>query len=305
MLKEQRPSIFKRVLALFIDFIILGIVGSILGYFLEDFFVSLGVYGTLVGSTITILYFGILQSSIGSGQSLGKKVIKAKLTDLNGNYLTPGQSFLRSVILFLPLMNVGIFADGKGMIIALSLIIALIFSGIYFILVNKSRRSLHDILIRSVVVYRNVTELEIDVKNDVTMKKIIPIGIIILLIMVNSIYQLFAENKLTELIKAKVMVEKLDGVIVVNQIQSNKSTTTVYGSENPPYEYSSVNMTVRLNNKEGVSSYDSKYFDEIHEIILSEVPEAKEMSAVIISLNYGYTIGIASKTKSISKSFEN
>jgi hypothetical protein len=86
--KELRPSVFKRLLALIVDFIILGIIGYVSGLFLEDFYVSLGKYGTLIGRTITIIYFSILQSSIGKGQTVGNKAIGAKVTNLQGEYLS-------------------------------------------------------------------------------------------------------------------------------------------------------------------------------------------------------------------------
>jgi uncharacterized RDD family membrane protein YckC len=77
--KSLRPSVLKRVVALIIDFIVLGIVGFLSGLVLEDFYVSLGKYGTLVGTAITMLYFSVLQSNIGKGQTLGKKAIGARV----------------------------------------------------------------------------------------------------------------------------------------------------------------------------------------------------------------------------------
>ncbi len=113
MNKELRPSIFKRLLALIVDFIILGIIGYVSGLVLEDFYVSLGKYGTLIGSTITIIYFSILQSPIGKGQTIGKKAIGVKVINLQGNYLSLKESFLRSFIVFFPIMNVGLFSGGN------------------------------------------------------------------------------------------------------------------------------------------------------------------------------------------------
>jgi uncharacterized RDD family membrane protein YckC len=300
--KKLRPSIFKRLLALIVDFTILGILGYISGLFLEDFYVSLGKYGTLIGSSITIVYFSILQSSIGKGQTLGKKAIGAKVTDLKGEYLSLDKSFLRSFIVFFPIMNVEIFSGGSGMLIILMLLMLTIFASFYFILVNKSRRCLHDILINSIVTNKEVIDIEIEEQNDRSIKKLIPIGVIGILMIGMGIYQTFSENTLSQLLSAKEKIENVDGVITVNEV---KSSNTTYSSTNEPSRtYSSVQITVRIDDKNEASNLESKYFDNFYQIIKDEVPESEDVDGVSITLYYGYNIGIASKTQSVTKTFE-
>lgn len=300
--KKLRPSIFIRLLALIVDFIILGIIGYISGLFFEDFYVSLGKYGTLIGSSVTIVYFSILQSSIGKGQTLGKNAIGAKVTDLKGQYLSLDKSFLRSFIVFFPILNVEIFSGGSGMLIILMLLMLITFSSFYFILVNKSRRCLHDILINSIVTNKEVIDIEIDEQNDRSNKKIIPIGVIAILMIGMGIYQTFSENTLSQLLSAKEKIENVDGVISVNQIES--STTTYSSTNELSRTYSSVEIKVRINDKNEASDLESMYFDIFYQIIKDEVPESEDVNAVSITLYYGYNIGIASKTKSVTKTFE-
>ena len=300
--KKIRPSIFKRLLALIIDFIILGIIGYVSGLFLEDFYVSLGKYGTLIGSTITIIYFSILQSSIGKGQTIGKKAIGAKVTNLQGDYLSLEKSFLRSFIVFFPIMNVEVFSGGNGMLIIVMLLVLTIFASFYFILVNKSRRCLHDILIKSIVTNQDVSNIEIDEQNDRSIKKLIPIGLIAVLMISMGIYQTFSENTLSQLLSAKEKIENVNGVITVNEV---KSSTTTYSSTNEPSRtYSSVQITVRIDDKNEASNLDSEYFNSFYQIIKDEVPKSQDVDGVSITLYYGYNIGIASKTQSVTKTIE-
>ena len=67
---------WRRIGAFAIDSIILGLIGLSLGLVLEDMFVDIGVWGRLFGFTIALLYFGIMNSVISNGQTLGKKLLK-------------------------------------------------------------------------------------------------------------------------------------------------------------------------------------------------------------------------------------
>ena len=73
---------WRRVGALFIDTIILGIVGLGLGFALETQFVELGGWGRFVGFFIALVYFGVMNSSISGGQTFGKGTVQ-QLIDLN------------------------------------------------------------------------------------------------------------------------------------------------------------------------------------------------------------------------------
>lgn len=299
--EKIRPSIFQRFLALVLDFIFLGIIGIASGLLFEDFYVSLGKYGTLIGSSITIIYFSVFQSKIVRGRTPGKMAIGAKVTDLDGRYLPIGKSFLRSFIVFFPIMNVEIFSSGNGMLIIVMLILLTVFTSIYFIFVNKSRRCLHDILTSSVVTNENVKEFELNDLNDRSKKKLIPIGIIAFFMIGVGLYQTFTENTFGGILSLKQKIEERKEVISVNQINSN--TTTYIGFREPSKKYSSVNLTIRIDDEKEASNTESRYFDEYYKIIKKELPESQNVDAVVITLYYGYNIGIAGKTRSVTKSF--
>jgi uncharacterized RDD family membrane protein YckC len=305
MNKTIRPSIIKRILALIIDFIILGIIGAISGLFFENFYASIGIYGTLIGSSITILYFSILQSSTGKGQSLGKKAIGVKVTDLNGNYLSNESSFLRSFILYFPIMNIEILSNGNKMIIVLLILTTIILASIYFILINKSRRSLHDILTKSIVINKDIETFEIDEENDRSNKKLIPIIIISVILICTGIYQSFGDTKLNELLVTKEKIENLHGVISVSKAESSTSTTTFSDENKSPVTYSAISIVVRIDNEEEANNFESEYFEKFYEIVKNNIPDYNKVDAVNITLYYGYNIGISSKSQSITNTFEN
>ncbi len=53
---------WKRIWALLIDTIVLGIFGFILGLIFKNFFISLGGYARIIGWIISLAYFTILNS---------------------------------------------------------------------------------------------------------------------------------------------------------------------------------------------------------------------------------------------------
>lgn len=284
-----------------VDFIILGVLGYILGIFLEDFFASLGQYGTLVGSAIAILYLTIMQSHIGKGQSVGKMVMNIRVTDLQGSYLTLKNSLLRSTLLIFPFMNIELLTSGGGMLIIMGVIMMAFFVTIYFILANKSRRCLHDILVNSVVTYKYVTAFEVDERSDRSKKKLIPVyGMAVLFVGILG-YQSFAENSLGQLLVVKKIVEEQPGVIGVNKIQSG-TTTQYHSGENS--SYTSISIVVRIDSKQEATNLDSHYFKEFYEIIQHEVADAKQVDVISITLYYGYNIGISKKTTAVTRTIE-
>ncbi|MBJ6118610.1 RDD family protein [Pontibacter sp. BT310] len=299
--KSLRPSVFKRLLALAIDFILLGILGYLSGFFLESFYVALGQYGTLFGSAIVISYFAICQSR--NGQTIGKRFMGIKVTDPQGEYLTLGSSFLRAFILFFPVMNVEMISSmGNGMLILAMLLTLTILISIYFTLVNNSRRSLHDILASSIVTFSEVSEFELREQNDRTTKKIMPIAVISILLLSMGVYQRLAQNTIAQMLSVKEIIEQKDGVLTVNGINSNTTTVSHLGEDSRTY--TSISLKVRIDKKSEASNTESSYFEEFYEIIQNELPESRNVDLVSITLFYGYDIGIASKTQSVTKTFE-
>jgi uncharacterized RDD family membrane protein YckC len=104
---ESRAAIaiaafWGRILALLIDTIILGVVGIIFGFLFFDQLAGLGVWGRLVGFSIALLYFGLLNSRVGKGQTVGKRIMKIKVVGRDGQFISVARSFLRYSVLGLP-----------------------------------------------------------------------------------------------------------------------------------------------------------------------------------------------------------
>lgn len=149
---------WRRLFAFVIDVIILSIVGAILGYFFSEFFIKLGDYGTLIGFPIALAYFGLFNSSLGKGQTPGKRLLKIQVVDVTGHYLPPAIATLRYAVLAFPffvtpnllpnsLKNTWVYylLGSLSGIWALTIIYLLVFN-------RRTRQSLHDFIAHSYVV---------------------------------------------------------------------------------------------------------------------------------------------------------
>lgn len=102
-MKEIHPAhLLKRLTALIIDLCVLFLIGYILNILLEKPILALGNYKILIGILISTLYFTGFHSALGKGQTLGKRIFGFQVIKLDGNYLSLGEAFLRSIIFTVP-----------------------------------------------------------------------------------------------------------------------------------------------------------------------------------------------------------
>ena len=99
---------WRRLLALFLDLVVLGVAFQVLesgasGKILVDGrafvvgpFWSLGGWSHLVATCVALVYFGVLNSSIAWGQTIGKRVMQIQVIDRSGHAISP-RSILPSI----------------------------------------------------------------------------------------------------------------------------------------------------------------------------------------------------------------
>jgi uncharacterized RDD family membrane protein YckC len=151
-------GISRRIGAFIIDSLILALIGLIVGACLRDQLAALGPWGRVVGFVIATYYFGVPQSRIGGGQSLGMRILKLRVIRPDGAALGLGAALLRAAIFCLAYFLSGLpaafitlnewFASGLSM-----LLFGVSFCVTYLLLFNrKTRQSLHDLAVGAFVV---------------------------------------------------------------------------------------------------------------------------------------------------------
>jgi uncharacterized RDD family membrane protein YckC len=167
--REQSPpalgttpiaGFWRRVVALMVDLLILGVPAFLLGLALFRWVASLGQAGRLIGFVAAMLYFGLLNSSLGGGQTLGKRLLGIRVIDRDGNPLSPIRSVLRSLVIAIPYFLNGLWFDADAGPLAYLLgvlLVFVVFGGggaiVYlFVFNHRTRQSLHDLAVGSFVV---------------------------------------------------------------------------------------------------------------------------------------------------------
>ena len=153
---------WRRIGAAMLDSLILGIFGMIIGMFLETTLVEIGLWGRLLGFGIALLYFGVLNSQLANGQTLGKKALHLRVSDQYGQALSLEKSLLRYCLLSIPFFLNGVPLPNPVMNsfwVAMQslLVIGGMLVIIYLYVFNRpGRQSLHDLAVGSYVVNLNV-----------------------------------------------------------------------------------------------------------------------------------------------------
>lgn len=153
---------WRRTLAFLVDMILLWLTGYMLGLQLLSVFAKMGRWGCLVGYAIAMAYLGLLNSRLGKGQTLGKRLVQIHVVGQDGQFISPARSLLRtgllvSLYLLSPL-------DTQPLSLSpLHMLFMLVSGGLhvgaaYFYLFNRrTRQTLHDLVARTCVV-RDVSE---------------------------------------------------------------------------------------------------------------------------------------------------
>jgi uncharacterized RDD family membrane protein YckC len=151
-----------RLLSDFIDALILMAFGHLLSLPLRRTFVALGENGVWLGLLITFLYMGLLQSRLGHGQSLAKKLLGIQVLRADGAFLSYGASFARylliSIVFYsslysLALQHILFFIPHAVVAGVVNVVwVALAIGCFLMVAFHPTKRGLHDLLAGSMVV---------------------------------------------------------------------------------------------------------------------------------------------------------
>ncbi len=151
-------SFWRRFFAFFVDSLILGIIGFTLGAIFFDTLSQLGPWGKLLGFLIAVPYFAVTESNVGGGRSLGKRLLRLRVVDAQGNTLPFEHSFARYTVFAAPFfLNKLALPVSKTPWVVFILLGVIVFgvggATLYLLIFNRNtRQGLHDLAVGSYVV---------------------------------------------------------------------------------------------------------------------------------------------------------
>ena len=287
-------SLWRRFGAFFIDSLLLGVAGFILGWFFGGTFAQLDGWGRLVGFGIALVYFGVMDSSICNGQSIGKKALKVRVVDTDSETMAPWRSMLRYMVLAIPFaLNGAHFSYQSIHSLLIYPLSVVIFGGIlsilYLFVFNRvTRQSLHDLAVGSYVVNADAENQKVGAVWRVHLI------IVALLFVITAILPAFT-GKLAQsglfkgLLAAQSALSREPGI---SYCTINSGTTTSISSNSGSRHTTYVGVKAFLS---ADNINDRKLARHLADIVLQTFPDAGKKDAVEITLIHGYDIGIWSR----------
>ena len=300
--KTTAANFWKRIFAFGLDFVLIFLVGFLLSIPFEPFFIESGVYGVLIGISISLIYFSIGNSALTHGQTIGKKVMKIRVTDQDGKPINFSKSLLRAGVLFIPLLLNGssflVLLQDSWVIYPISMLIfGSIISIVYLYIFNRrTRQSLHDLVTATYVVKSDLSE---KIEPYLWKGHYIIVGVFILLSLSIPIYvhNISQENVFSDLTAIQETINrttnsKLTGVMVGSSFQKGANGETV------SREYARVTLWL--------PEADINNPDLAKEIVLRIIEEyaaLRNKDVIRVTLRHGYHIGIWSRWQTASFDF--
>lgn len=301
--QEWIAGFWRRIGAIFIDTLLLGLVGFLLGLAFESVFVQMGSWGRLIGFVIALVYFGAMNSKLCHGQTIGKRLLALRVVDAGNQPISLVRSVLRYTVFAVPFyFNNAIFSNEALYSILrypLSLVIfGGLFSIIYLYIFNRAtRQSLHDLAVGTYVV---------NARSECQQVQEIwkPHFIVVVLLFVAAATVPFFTAKIAqnEPFKDMLAVQSalLDAPGVIYASVSVGSTTfTSADKGTKTTTYVTAQATLSSNR-----IADAGFARELAAIVAMKLPEALNKDTLQITLAYGYDIGIWSWWSNYTHEFD-
>ncbi len=170
MAEDTKPiwvGFWRRLIALFLDAVILGVAGLGAGSLAFDYLSSLDGPTRLIGFPVALLYFGFLTSKAGGSATLGMRMLGMRVLSTAGRPIGLVQAMWRSLLLQLPFTMNGLTLQIDDPlwaqvfeIAAITLVFGAGMAQLILLLFNRpSRRLIHDLLSGSIVVRKGTTSI--------------------------------------------------------------------------------------------------------------------------------------------------
>ena len=297
---QTRPigSLWHRLIAFFIDAIILYLTGTAIALPFSATFSQLGIWGRLIGFCIALFYLAILNSELGGGQTGGKQLMRLKVVDAQGRTISFGKSLIRYCVLAVPVfLNRLPVPIGRAPGIITFFLSVIIFgiggATLYLVLFNRNtRQGLHDLAVGSYVAEADISG---PVKERPIWKAhwvILALPLLVLGIFGMVTYSWLERNgALPEIVQNMRLVEGLDGVETSNVMTG----TQHFSSSDESESVFAINVVWR-----GHCDQERSNANHIAGLLLQHDPRIKEYGLLQIGVTCGYDLGIASHQKNRS-----
>jgi len=286
----------ERMIAFFLDWIILSFFGFIFLIISGKSTIEYWPISRVAGFFIAWIYFGLQESKLTRGQTIGKKIIGIRTIEYNGTFLSYTKAFARSFLLIFPFFfnQISIPGIANNYMIAIFIFLAVFLIGIgniFLCFANKhSMQGLHDILLKTLVI-KGDWKPEIG-KFQASQKAVFIYSIIVIALItanVVSASKLLRDKTFIEMIRIQKNLDKLPNVkmayVEIIKPSENKNKKESLSSK---IRYNIQIIWGKVLNK---SNENDNEINHIKKAILKELPTNIDKNNISISLINFFDIG--------------
>jgi len=294
---------WRRFGAFFLDCIVLGTLGLVVGFVFNDQLVDMGPWGRLVGFLMALAYFGTLNSKLAGGQTPGKRLLGIRVVAKDGGPLSVSRSFLRYLPLgapwFLNDAQLGGFELFSFSQYFFSLaIFGIGFSVVYLFLFNRrTRQSVHDLLVGSYVVSADASG---PVAAAGTWQG--HLAVCAMLVLASAVLPYFAKGLAAgEPFAALLNVYRAVNAepwVISSRVAKGQKFTSKSETDQSSSNYFAITAYSKDRDIENVERART-----LAKLALSIDRSAADVDVIVVTLVYGYDIGIASSWRSYRHAF--
>jgi uncharacterized RDD family membrane protein YckC len=294
---------WRRVFAFFIDMAILAVPAEIIGLIFLRYFNKMGSESQLLGLIFLLPYFGIMNSKICDGQTLGKKVFNIAVRDQNDQPISLAKSLLRTTFLFIKIIVTGIcgflLSAHTLILVLVSIVWAIYFGTIFLVIINKnSRQGMHDLIFKTYVVDLRKKRAE-GFPESKKANWIIATILMTFLIGGYIGYSLYNANK-TQNVSTANLIQDLSANPDFADVQL---TTQTFYSLSKSASKPTKTLIVHVHYKEPLDqksiSIGSK---KIVKVVFENYPQIDQYDSISITFTNGFNLGLVTFSKYLSLS---
>jgi uncharacterized RDD family membrane protein YckC len=287
----QFAGLFQRLLAFLIDGFLLGLVGQVLVLVLVGLRSRAGGWEWTIGFVIVVSYSGVLNSRVGGGQSIGKRIAKIRVVGSDGTPISLGKSVVRAAALSTPYflfdapLDLALPLPAAAVVsyVALGMELAIVY---LFVFNRPTRQSLHDRLVGTYVVAFD-SALAPGTRSLWWGHRAVVVAILVLVVVVQiGARRLGRTEFFASLTAAQQAISKEPGVAYVRM-----SAQTAINIEDGQRSSRQVLLVRVVLVQEPTNA--GAVANRAVRIVLDTAPEAAGMDEITVLLANGYDIGIA------------
>lgn len=258
--------------------------------------------GRFVGFFVALFYFGILNSRLFGGQTIGKKLLDIRVVDGSNKPIELPRSFARYSILGVPFfLNGARFTNEAMTSFWMYPISLLIFGGllsvVYLYVFNRvTRQSLHDLAVGTYVVNAEAQKQE---TGALWRPHLITVAVVLL---ASAFLPVFTSNlsnnaPFKDLLTAQSALIEHPSASYVG-VSSGTTTRSSSSGGTTTSTYLSAQVILKSN-----TVSDTELAEKLAKILANSYSDASQMDVLQIVLMYGYDIGIASSWSNYSHTY--